>query len=79
VTTGQYPPAALVEVAGIASLAVRDLLNGRPQAGYVLAVVRDTIIAEFPGATRESRVIAISTPDAVRLPNAIIAGIPPTH
>lgn len=75
-TTGQYPAAAPVEVAGIASLAVRDLLNGRPQAGYVLAVVQDTIIAEFPGATREPRVIAISTPDAVRLPNAIIAGIP---
>ena len=75
-TTGQYPAAAPVEVAGIASLAVRDLLNGRPQAGYVLAVVRDTIIAEFPSATREPRVIAISTPDAVRLPNAIIAGIP---
>jgi len=76
VTAGQYPATAVVEVAGIASLAVRDLLNGRPQAGYVLAVVQDTIIAEFPGATREPRVIAISTPDAVRLPNAIIAGIP---
>jgi hypothetical protein len=63
-------------VAGIASLAVRDLLHGRHQAGYVLAVVQDTIIAEFPGATREPRVIAISAPDAVRLPNAIIAGIP---
>jgi len=76
VTTGQYPAAAPVEVAGIASLAVRDLLHGRHQAGYVLAVVQDTIIAEFPGATREPRVIAISAPDAVRLPNAIIASIP---
>jgi hypothetical protein len=76
VTTGQYPATEPVEVAGIASLAVRDLLNGRPQAGYVRAIVQDTIIAEFPGATREPRVIAISTPDAVRLPNAIIAGIP---
>jgi hypothetical protein len=76
VTTGQYPAAAPVEVAGIASLAVRDLLHGRHQAGHVLAVVQDAIIAEFPGATREPRVIAISAPDAVRLPNAIIAGIP---
>jgi hypothetical protein len=76
VTTGQYPAAAPVEVAGIASLAVRDLLHGRHQAGYVLAVVQDTIIAEFPGATREPRVIAISAPDAIRLPNAIITGIP---
>jgi len=76
VTTGQYPAAVPVEVAGIASLAVRDLLHGRHQAGHVLAVVQDTIIAEFPGATREPRVIAISAPDAIRLPNAIIAGIP---
>ena len=75
-TTGQNPAAAPVEVAGIASLAVRDLLNGRPQAGHVLAVVQDTVIAEFPGAAREPRVIAISAPAAVRLPNAIIAGIP---
>ena len=75
-TIGQYPAAAPVEVAGIASLAVRDLLHGRHQAGYVLAVVQDTIIAEFPGAAREPRVIAISAPAAVRLPNAIIAGIP---
>jgi Protein of unknown function (DUF2877) len=76
VTIGQYPAAAPVEVAGIASLAVRDLLHGRHQAGYVRAVVQDTIIAEFPGAAREPRVIAISAPDAVRLPNAIIADIP---
>ena len=75
-TSGQYPAAASFEVAGIASLAVRDLLHGRHQAGHVLAVVQDTIIAEFPGATREPRVIAISAPDAVRLPNAIIAAIP---
>ena len=75
-TTGQYPAAAPVEVAGIASLAVRDLLHGRHQAGHVLAIVQDTIIAEFPGATREPRVIAISAPDAIRLPNAIITGIP---
>jgi len=74
VTTGQYPAAAPVEVAGIASLAVRDLLHGRHQAGHVLAIVQDTIIAEFPGATREPRVIAISAPDAIRLPNAIITG-----
>jgi len=76
VTPGQYPAAAPVEVAGIASLAVRDLLHGRHQAGRVLAVVQGAIIAEFPGATREPRVITISAPDAVRLPNAIIAAIP---
>jgi hypothetical protein len=38
--------------------------------------VQGTIIAEFPSARREPRVIAISAPDAVRLPNAVIASIP---
>jgi len=42
----------------------------------VLAVVQGTIIAEFPGARREPRVIVISAPDALRLPNAVIASIP---
>lgn len=74
--TGQQPVPAPVEVAGIASLAVRDLLHGPHQAGQVLAVVQGMIIVAFPGAPREPRVITISAPDAVRLPNAIIAGIP---
>jgi uncharacterized protein DUF2877 len=63
-------------VAGIASLAVRDLLHGPQQAGQVLAVVQGMFVVEFPSAPREPRVMAISAPDAVRLPNAIIAGIP---
>ncbi len=73
---GQLPAVAPVEVGGIASLAVRDLLHGPYQAGQLLAVVQGTVIAEFPGAPREPRVIVISAPDAVRLPNAIIASIP---
>jgi hypothetical protein len=77
VITGQHPAGGSVEVPGIASLAVRDLLHGPHQAGRVLAVVQGTIIAEFPAARREPRVIAISAPDAVRLPNAVIASIPP--
>jgi hypothetical protein len=76
VVTGQHTAIATVEVPGIASLAVRELLHGPHQAGRVLAVVQGTIIAEFPGARREPRVIAISAPDAVRLPNAVIASIP---
>jgi hypothetical protein len=76
VITGQLPAVAPVEVGGIASLAVRDLLHGPYQAGQLLAVVHGTLIAEFPGATREPRVIVISAPDSVRLPNAIIANIP---
>jgi hypothetical protein len=78
VITGQHPVSTPVEVPGIASLAVRDLLHGPHQTGRVLAVVQGTIIAEFPGARREPRVIAISAPDAVRLPNAVIASIPVT-
>jgi Protein of unknown function (DUF2877) len=76
VITGQLPAVAPVEVGGIASLAVRDLLHGPYQAGQLLAVVQGTLIAEFPGAPREPRVIVISAPDSVRLPNAIIANIP---
>ena len=84
-TTGQHPaaaqgasgpPGAPAEAAGIASLAVRDLLHGPQQAGQVLAVIQGMLVVVFPGAPREPRVMAISAPDAVRLPNAIIAGIP---
>ena len=84
-TTGQHPAAAQgapgptgapAEAAGIASLAVRDLLHGPQQAGQVLAVFQGMLVVAFPGAPREPRVMAISAPDAVRLPNAIIAGIP---
>jgi hypothetical protein len=76
VITAQHPASTPVEVAGIASLAVRDLLQGPHQAGRVLAVIQGMIIAEFPSARREPRVIAISAPDAARLPNAVIASIP---
>lgn len=65
-----------MEVEGVASLALRDLSHGRDQAGQVLAIVQGMIITEFPGAPREPRVIAISPPDAIRLPNAIIASVP---
>jgi len=82
VTTGQHPaaaqgaPGAPAEATGIASLAVRDLLHGPQQTGQVLAVVQGMLVVAFPGAPREPRVMAISAPDAIRLPNAIIAGIP---
>jgi Protein of unknown function (DUF2877) len=76
VSAAQHPVVAPAEVAGIGSLAVRDLLHGPHQAGQVLAVVQGMLIVLFPGVAREPRVIAISAPDAIRLPNAIIAGIP---
>jgi hypothetical protein len=60
--------------AGVASLAVRELLRGVRRHGKVLAVLPDAIYLEFADAVPEPRVIALSSPDAVRLPNAIITG-----
>ena len=63
---------------GIASLAVRELLHGPRREGRVVAAVRGAIFAEFPAADHDPRVIAISSPDVIRLPNAVIAqGIHP--
>ena len=60
--------------AGVASLAVRDLLRGTRRHGKVLAALPHAIYLEFPDVVPEPRVIAISPPDAIRLPNAIITG-----
>jgi hypothetical protein len=59
---------------GVASLAVRDLLRGPRRPGKVLAALSHAIYLEFPDLVPEPRVIAISPPDALRLPNAIITG-----
>jgi hypothetical protein len=61
------------ELTGIASLAVRDLLNGPRREGRVIAIIRGTVFAEFPAAPYEPRVIALCGREAMRLPNAIIA------
>jgi len=60
--------------AGVASLAVRDLLRGIRRNGRVLAALPQAIYLEFADPVPEPRVITISPPDAIRLPNAIIAG-----
>jgi len=60
--------------AGVASLAASDLLRGAPRHGKVLAVLPHAIYLEFADPVPEPRVIAISPPDAIRLPNAIISG-----
>jgi hypothetical protein len=73
VITSPRPVAPRVEVAGIASLAARDLLHGPRRAGRVVARTHGVVIVEFPRTEREPRVIAVSAPDTVRLPNAIIA------
>ena len=60
--------------AGVASLAVRDLLRGMRRHGRVLAALPHAIYLEFADPVPEPRVITVSPPDAIRLPNAIIAG-----
>jgi hypothetical protein len=60
--------------AGVASLAVRDLLRGARRPGKVLAALPQALYLEFADTVPEPRVIAISPPDAIRLPNAIITG-----
>ena len=67
------PSPALVST-GVASLAVRDVLRGPRRAGKVLAAMPHAIYLEFTDPVPEPRVIAISPPDALRLPNAIITG-----
>ncbi len=59
-------------VSGVASLAVRDLLRGPRRCGRVLAVLPEVIYLEFPDSAPEPRVIAVSSPDAIRLPNAVV-------
>jgi len=60
--------------AGVASLAARDVLRGNRRPGKVLAALPQAIYLEFADIDTEPRVIVISPPDALRLPNAIIAG-----
>jgi hypothetical protein len=67
-------------VAGVASLAVRDLLTGPHTNGRVIAAFRGAVLVEFPGPRTgpdpDPRVVALSAADAIRLPNAvIIAGV----
>jgi hypothetical protein len=57
----------------VASLAVRELVRGPRRNGRVLAALPQATYLEFADAVPEPRVIALSPPDAIRLPNAIIA------
>jgi Protein of unknown function (DUF2877) len=58
--------------AGVASLAIRELVGGRRRDGRVIGLANETVFVEFPGAPGEPRVVAISTPATIRLPNALI-------
>jgi Protein of unknown function (DUF2877) len=68
------PGAGPTVTAGVASLAVRDLVRGPARHGTVLALLPHAMYLEFSDVVPEPRVIAVSPPDAIRLPNAIIAG-----
>jgi hypothetical protein len=57
---------------GVASLAVREVLRGPRRPGKVLAVLPHAICLEFGDAAAQPRVIAISPPEALRWPNAIV-------
>ena len=60
--------------AGVASLAMRDLLRGPRRHGRILAALPHAVYLEFGDTVPEPRVIAVSPPDAIRLPNAVITG-----
>src|SRR5256884_1404002 len=72
--SGADPGAGPAVTAGVASLAVRDLLRGGRRHGKILAALPHAIYLEFADTVPEPRVIAVSPPDAIRLPNAIITG-----
>src|SRR6266568_6634883 len=71
---GADPGAEVAVTTGVASLAVRDLLRGGRRHGKILARLPHAIYLEFADTVPEPRVIAVSPPDAIRLPNAIITG-----
>jgi len=72
--SGADPGAGPAVTAGVASLAVRDLLRGIRRHGKILAALPHAIYLEFADTVPEPRVITVSPPDAIRLPNAIITG-----
>jgi hypothetical protein len=57
---------------GVASLAIRDLMRGPRRAGTVLAVLPQAVYLEFPPTAPEPRVVALSPPGAIRLPNSVV-------
>jgi len=67
-------PAEPTVTAGVASLAVRGLLRGPRRHGRILAALPHAVYLEFGDTVPEPRVIAVSPPDAIRLPNAVITG-----
>lgn len=65
-------------LAGAASLGLRQLLEGPVRPARVLAAFPSAIYIEVPGAG-EPRVAAVVTPEAARLPNAVLVTLPARH
>jgi Protein of unknown function (DUF2877) len=63
-------------VPGVASLALHGLLHGQPCRGRVVAVLPTAIYLDFGELAAKPRVIALSAPGAIRLPNAIALKLP---
>src|ERR1700728_3215119 len=51
-------------------------MRGPRRAGKVLPVLPRAVYLEFPESAPEPRVVAISPPDAIRLPNSVVTAHP---
>jgi len=60
----------------VASLAIRGLLHGTPRRARVIAALPAVTYLEFAEPAFEPRVIALVSPGAIRLPNAIVLKLP---
>ncbi|WP_018657309.1 DUF2877 domain-containing protein [Actinomadura flavalba] len=69
------PPGGPLPAAGSASRTLRPLLEGPRRPARVLALFPSALYLELRGAS-EPRTVAVVTSDAVRLPNAIVLGVP---
>jgi Protein of unknown function (DUF2877) len=61
-----------VRAPGAASLGVRSLIDGPRQPARVVAAFPSAVYLELRAAGPEPRVLALVTPSAVRLPNAVV-------
>jgi hypothetical protein len=74
----QTAPARPTIVPGVASLALHRLLREPLQPGRVIAILPRVIHLDFGEHAAEPQVIALTTPGAICLPNAIALKLPST-
>src|SRR5260370_2095736 len=68
-----------MRVAGTASLGVRSLLDGPRRPARVIAAFPAAVYLELPAPGPDPRVLALVTPTAVRLPNAVVVTPDPSR